>query len=49
MKKMTNKKESILHKLKGFLNQEFLRNNFNYDDLIYVLKLENDQWWIGKT
>ncbi|MFX1366942.1 MAG: hypothetical protein ACFFCE_19860 [Promethearchaeota archaeon] len=42
--------ESLKFKrVKDFLNEYFLSKDFNYDEIIYVLKLENNKWWIGKS
>lgn len=42
-------KEINLEKILEFLNEEFLAKSFISKHLTYVLKLENDKWWIGKT
>ena len=43
------KKDINLQNLKEFLNKEYLAKNQYSDYLTYVLKLENNKWWIGKS
>jgi len=42
-------KEINLEKIVEFLNEEFLAKDPNSNYLTYILKLENNKWWIGKT
>ncbi len=43
------RKNLNLDKIREFLNEEILAKDTISNDLTYVLKLENNKWWIGKT
>ena len=43
------RKNLNLDKIREFLNEEILAKDPISNDLTYVLKLENNKWWIGRT
>ncbi len=47
IKEYVSKEIGKLNELKDNSNKFLLSNNEDY--LVYVLKLENDKWWVGKT